>query len=164
MKFTASYGDKVKIITLSATVLFLVLAILQIIPSLRIGGIFSLMIPAFLILILGIAWGFATNGYEVNSQELVIKRPFKDVIIQKKDMLSAEAVDRERLRFSVRVFGNGGLFGFYGYYANKSIRRMTWYATRLDTAVLIITQKGSKIILTPDERQKFIDALGLPVQ
>ncbi len=34
---------------------------------------------------------------------------------------------------------------------------MTWYATRKDKAIMIITNENKKIILTPNETEKFIE-------
>ena len=33
---------------------------------------------------------------------------------------------------------------------------MTWYATRQDRTVLVETVDGKKIIITPDEAEKFV--------
>jgi len=62
-----------------------------------------------------------------------------------------------KLTYSVRTFGVGGLFGYFGKFWNKEYGNMTWYATRRDKAIMIITKENKKIILTPDEVEKFIN-------
>jgi hypothetical protein len=34
---------------------------------------------------------------------------------------------------------------------------MTWYATRRDKAVLIVTKQQKKYIITPDQAQEFVE-------
>ncbi|RYY97680.1 MAG: hypothetical protein EOO11_10230 [Chitinophagaceae bacterium] len=45
----------------------------------------------------------------------------------------------------------GGLFGYYGRFANRALGSMTWYATRRDGGLLIHLGGGKKILITPDD-------------
>ena len=52
-----------------------------------------------------------------------------------------------------------GLFGYYGNFSNFSIGRRTWYATRRDKPVLVKTINNKKIIVTPNEPERFVSEL-----
>jgi len=58
---------------------------------------------------------------------------------------------RESMKWTIRTFGNGGLFGYFGKFRNGNYGNMTWYATRSNNYVMIITASDKKIVLTPDE-------------
>lgn len=48
---------------------------------------------------------------------------------------------------------------YYGSFANLSLGRVTWYATRRDKPVLIRTTNYKKIIVSPNEVKAFIAEL-----
>ena len=75
--------------------------------------------------------------------------------------MNVELLDKERLNGSIRTFGVGGLFGYWGRFANSKIGVMTWYATRRDNAVLITKFNNKKIVLTPDEPELFVSTIVL---
>jgi hypothetical protein len=65
----------------------------------------------------------------------------------------------ERLPFTVRLFGNGGLFAGTGIYWNKRFGVFRAYITsakQLDMA-LVETEKY-KVLVTPEDVQRFIEA------
>lgn len=64
---------------------------------------------------LGIAWGFHPVSYEIESDALIIHRPFGDVKIEKANIVNIESIDSAKLRFGVRLFASGGFFGYYGW-------------------------------------------------
>jgi hypothetical protein len=159
MKFSASYGLTVKLITVMVLLLFAVVIAIQFFPAGAAGGIFTFIIPVIFIAGLIITLGLSVTGYEITNDELHINRPFANIIIPKEDIYTVEAIDRNVLRWTVRTFGSGGLFGFYGKFYNKQLGRMTWYITRKDKAVLITTRSDKKILVSPDDREKFIEEL-----
>jgi hypothetical protein len=69
---------------------------------------------------------------------------------------SLELLDEQDIRSSVRTLGVGGLFGYFGKFANIKLGSMTWYATRTDRTVLVRTVDNRKIILTPDEPERLV--------
>lgn len=102
---------------------------------------------------------FHPSSYSVNRTELIISRPAKGVKIRVGDIKNVERLTRKDLAWSVRIFGVGGLFGYYGKFSNKTIGPMTWYATRRNSYVLIQLKNNKKIIITPDEPEEFIKEL-----
>ncbi len=159
MKFTASLDKTALVLTLLVTVVFAVL----------IGGQYSfisdggqatpLYTTATCLLLYGLAFAFHPMSYTVTEAEVRIGRPLRDVRIKRAAIRRAVALPAQDLSASVRLFGVGGLFGYYGKYANHILGRTTWYATRRDTPVLLETTDNKKYILTPNDPGGFVRAL-----
>jgi hypothetical protein len=109
---------------------------------------------SILFLLLGVLIGgylFSPQSYAVTNTELIIHRPIKDRKIAIADITEIRAIDSAELSGTIRTFGVGGLFGYYGMYYNAKIGSMTWYMTQRKNQVLIRTSKGDKIMISPDD-------------
>jgi hypothetical protein len=84
-----------------------------------------------------------------------------NIKILRTDIKTVEHIDKNDLKWSIRIFGVGGLFGYWGKFRNKKMGSMTWYATRRNNVVLVTTIHQKKIILTPNEPEKFVTAFNL---
>lgn len=159
MTYKTSLDKTAIIITIGVTLLFAVI----------IGGQYSIIkdagndMPFYttvgLLLIYTLAFAFRPIDYLITADEIIIRRPLTNIHIRRDQLESIEPIGKKAMNGAIRTFGVGGLFGYYGGFANTSIGRMTWYATRKDTAVLLRTRNNKKIILTPDEPQQFINHL-----
>lgn len=118
-----------------------------------------LFTTAICVLIYLIAYLLRPVKYTLTGDELIVHRPLKSVRVKRLDITHVAAISRKEIFGSFRAFGIGGLFGYVGSFVNASVGRMTWYATNLHCAVLIITVTGKRIIVTPEERERFIAAL-----
>ncbi|HEX5003366.1 MAG TPA: PH domain-containing protein [Bacteroidia bacterium] len=97
-------------------------------------------------------------SYAITPYSVVVKRPVKDLVIDKKDVREVRAVLQEEMKFPIRTFGNGGLFGYTGQYYSSRMGNMRWYATRRSNYVLLALQNGRKIIITPDDPAGFLSS------
>ncbi len=156
MIFKASLDKLTLSLTVGITILFLAIGIGSIYLEQNEKSDVPIYVDVFLFLIYVLCYGLSPKSYEINEKSLIIKRPFKDVIIDRSQIASATAVESSALRWSVRTFGVGGLFGYFGKFWNKEFGDMTWYASQRSHMVLIITNDQQKIILTPDEEVDFI--------
>lgn len=161
MVFKASLDKTATVITVLCTLLFaFIIAILLLIT--RSSNTFhQLYICIILAVIYSLAFIYRPVSYQITRDLLTICRPISDVHIKKADIRSVAMVDETELNKSIRTFGVGGMFGYYGSFANYHLGSMTWYATRKDKAVLITTIDNKKIVVTPDEPEAFITALGV---
>lgn len=159
MKFTASLDKTALLLTLLVTVVFAVF----------IGGQYSfisdggpatpLYTTATCLLLYGLAFAFRPVGYVVTSEAVQVSRPLLNVHIRRADIRRVMALPAQDISASIRLFGVGGLFGYYGRYTNRRLGRTTWYATRRDTPVLVETTDDKKYILTPNDPSGFVRAL-----
>ena len=114
------------------------------------------VMPFSLIIILILTYGFSPKGYALEDGQLVIFRPLQNKLYATTDILHVSIVDRKELKNSLRVFGVGGLFGYFGLFRNSRYGTMIWYATRRDQFVVIERSNGKTIVLTPDDPNLFV--------
>jgi hypothetical protein len=134
--------------------------LITILVSLLFGAliVFNFILPLaiLLMIIYLICMLLKPLNYEITENELIIRRLIKSVHIERSDIESIELLDKSELKGTVRTFGVGGLFGWYGKFANSKLGDMTWYVTRRDKPVLIIKKDGKKILISPDEAAAFL--------
>jgi hypothetical protein len=107
-----------------------------------------------LVLLLG-ALPFMIRGYILTERNLEVRRLGWSTTLPLADLLAVTG-EPEGLRGSVRLFGNGGLFGISGWFWNRRIGRFRAYATDPGRAVLLRYRDGRKVVVTPDDVQHFI--------
>jgi hypothetical protein len=94
---------------------------------------------------------YKINGYRLNVNALIIERPVGKKIFRLSDITSVEVPSKESMRWTIRTFGNGGLFGYWGKFTNKTYGNMTWYASHRSNYILIKIKDEGKIVITPDD-------------
>ena len=157
MIYKATLDKTAKLLTIGITILFIGIAIGPKLFSKSENTEIPIVLIIILFLTYGISYGFSPNSYEINENSLVINRLFKRVIVNRSQIKNVIKLEDRKLSWSIRTFASGGLFGYFGTFWNKEFGNMTWYATRRDKALMIITNSNKKIILTPDETDKFIN-------
>ncbi|RXK57830.1 hypothetical protein ESA94_20130 [Lacibacter luteus] len=156
--YKTSLDSLAKGITIAITVLFASLIFFHFTILKDVRNIAPFLTIILLTIIYLIAYLFHPAAYELTADTLVIKRPASSVVIHRNTIKSVELLSNGSLSGSIRTFAVGGLFGYYGKFANSSFGSMTWYATRRNNAVLLRITDNRKIILTPDEVEKFVAA------
>lgn len=117
------------------------------------------VLPFGFILILLITFGFSPKGYAIEDRQLIIFRPFHRKFYSTTDLITVSIVDKKDMPRSIRVFGVGGLFGYYGLFRNSRYGTMVYYATRRDQFVVIERTNERTIVLTPDDPHSFVSEL-----
>jgi len=104
-----------------------------------------------------LVWALAPKGLEIEGGELrILRRAWRAAAFPLAAVGQVEALPRDALRFAVRTFGVGGLFGYYGWFYKKGAFRL--YATRTDRLVELVIG-GKRVVVSPDEPGRFIDGL-----
>src|SRR4051794_22853760 len=158
MVFKTSLDKTAKVITILITLLFAVIIGAQFVIVYDSGYYRPLIISVILLLLYCLAFVFHPTAYKVTKDSLIICRPIKNLQIKKIGIRNVAAIDEKEISNAIRTFGVGGVFGYYGCFANYHLGSMTWYATRKDKAVLITTNDNKKIVLTPNEPESFVAA------
>lgn len=155
MVFKVSLDKLAKGVTIGMAVLFIALPIwsLYLIGELHAATIIA---PVFGMIIFFITYAYRPVHYVLHPDNIIIKRGMSDIVIHRSNVQKVELIDKERLSGSMRIFGVGGMFGYFGKFTNHKIGVMIWYATRRDKAVLIVTKQQKKYIITPDEADTFV--------
>jgi hypothetical protein len=157
MEFSASKSFWIKAITFVLAVGFVMLAVGAFLSE----GVVSAMIfpAAILVLVIGLSYFFSVRKYEITHDSIIVHRPFDMIKIPKATIATAQRVEKKDIRMSIRTFGIGGVFAYTGQFWNGKFGSMTWYVTRMDSAVLLIDSKKRKTVISPDNPEEFISVL-----
>lgn len=112
------------------------------------------MVGVPLVLLLG-ALPFMVRGYTLTESHIEVRRLGWSSVLPLAGLVAVTG-EPDGLRGSVRLLGNGGLFGFCGWFWNRRIGRFRAYATDPGRAVLLRYRDGRKFVLTPHDVQHFI--------
>lgn len=117
----------------------------------------SIYLGAALALIYLITFGFRPTSYRITEDELIVNRPFYNACFKRSKIEYVALITESEISGAIRTFGNGGIFGYTGYFANFKFGNMFWYLTRKDKLVLVKLHNNAKIMLSPDEPEKFVE-------
>jgi hypothetical protein len=100
--------------------------------------------------ILLFSYSFSPLGYSVRGGALVIHRPWSPVVIPLEEIRKVQLVSPEDITGSLRAFGVGGLFGYYGLFFQARLGGyVRLYLRNKQNLVLLDTVRG-KLLLSPD--------------
>lgn len=157
MKYKASLDNLAKIVTLAITLIFATIIVLQITLITDGSNASPIFTTVAILLIYFGTFSFRPMSYTLSDDHLIINRPLANVVINRSEIKYVEQLNSDKLSWTVRTFGVSGLFGYFGKFSNYKIGSMRWYATRrLEKLVLITTVQNFKIVLSPNENEKFI--------
>jgi len=97
---------------------------------------------------------FRVKSYQVTDEKIIIKRPVSifDKGFALSEIESVKLLNKEDFKWTIRTAGNGGLFGYTGYYANEQLGNFRMFATSRKNRILIILKNAKgKIVLSPDD-------------
>jgi hypothetical protein len=154
--FSASMDSFAKNIT---SILPLIILVLVLIPlnSKNENDIIESIIPLTIVFLVYLfCFLYRPIDYRTTDNKLIINRLIKKVILDKSEVLNVVLLTNEDLKWTIRTFGVGGLFGYFGKFRNSKIGTMTWYATRRNQAILINLKDGQRIVITPDNPESLI--------
>lgn len=116
----------------------------------------GMLLPAIILFATDLVCYFLhPTAYGLNKDELIIKRPLKPAVIKRNDMEEIMFLTDEQLRWTIRSFGVGGLFGYFGYFYNRQLGSMLWYTSQRKNRILIRLKNGGKIVISPDDPSLF---------
>ena len=160
MIFKTSLDKPAKLITAFVTLLFVVIIVTVFVMIDASQKEIKIIVPVVIVSIYVFTFFFAPKAYIVTSDALCVVRRINKKEIYKQQIKSARVLNANELQGTIRVFGVGGLFGYFGKFHQSNFGSLTLYATRRDRCVLLMTD-DKKIIVTPDEPDEFIKALNV---
>ena len=98
---------------------------------------------------------FMVRGYALTESHLRVRRLGWCTVLPLAG-LAAVTGEPQGLRGSLRLFGNGGLFGISGWYWSRRFGRFRAYATDPGRVVLLRYRNGGSVVVTPHDVQQFI--------
>lgn len=104
----------------------------------------------FITILLG-SYLFSPQKYEIRERQLIIHRLAGGITINLNDIIEIRTIKKGELSGTIRTFGNGGLFAYYGKFYHSAFGSMTYYVTQRKNMVLLQTDTGKKIVISPDD-------------
>ncbi len=115
------------------------------------------VVPVLGFLGLGVAALFTVRGYTILNDTILVHRLFWATRLPR-GPVQAAVCDPKLLRWSLRLFGNGGLYAFTGLYRNSRLGAYRAFMTDPRRAV-ILKYPDRTIVLSPESPQDFVREL-----
>lgn len=146
--FAASYDLTTKIISAGACAVLLFVPLMA--QSVVLGCLSALVIL--------LAYGYSPRGYTVSERTITAKRLIGNVEVPLEGVREARAGGADDFRTCVRLWGSGGLFGYYGLHWTKKLRKCRWYVTNRKNTVVLVTEART-VVFSPDDVDGFLAAI-----
>lgn len=139
-KFTLGRMGTVTSILLSALLVYGAIAVWS-------AGMVAVIVTYIIFILLAI-WVLLTMPRYLIIQNglLIITHPIGRTVIEKSQVVKIEAIERSDLRGSIRLFGSGGFFGWFGIFRNSKFGVYRIYCGQLENLYHIKTLTKSYII------------------
>ena len=105
-----------------------------------------------------LAYLWKPSRYEVTSEHVIVHRLIGPAKYERSRIINVRAGETDEIKNAIRLFGSGGMFGYFGKFRNQHLKTFVLQCTRRDNLVFIFTDKGLKV-LSPDDPQGMIQAL-----
>jgi Bacterial PH domain len=148
MHFFASYDRNTKAI--SAVVCLGLVAVVFTVHNVVVACL------SLFVLLLGCA--YSPRGYLLDGRSILIKRLAGTARVALDEVREARRATPEDLQGCVRLWGSGGLFGYYGLFSTTKLGKATWYVTNRSNAVVLIGAKKT-VLLSPDDPDGFLASI-----
>ena len=97
---------------------------------------------------------FTIRGYTVTPDALIVHRMFWTTRLPLAGLHSAQ-VEPEAMRWSIRTFGNGGLFAFTGWFRNTTLGAYRAFVTDPRRTV-VLSFTGRTVVVSPSTPEEFV--------
>jgi len=107
------------------------------------------VINSILIAVLVVPYLFSPKGILIENDRIIIRRVLGNIIIPLRDVAEIKllpSIPTMRLR----LFGSGGLYGYFGYFYLPNLGTVRIYATRRYDLVLIRCKDGRTYVISPE--------------
>jgi len=158
-KSKAKYDILTKVITYTGIILTLIIPNTWITYLAIESNIFSIIIflNILIVSILTIPYLFSPLEYIITTKGILIKRVLKSFLIPYENIEKMYNVSWTWKR--IRLFGSGGIYGFYGLFKIHNLGNVWMYVTDRKKTILIKLKDGNKYMISPDDPVKFINEI-----
>lgn len=147
--FPASYDSTTKIVSAIACAVLLVAVV----------ATKSVIVAAIGAPLIFLSFAYSPRGYRILDRSIGVKRLMGTIQIPIDGLREVRRATPDDCQGCLRLFGNGGLFGYYGLFQTSKLGKCTWYMTNRRNAVVVIA--GAKtVLMSPDDVDGFLAAIG----
>jgi hypothetical protein len=158
IEFKAPWSRSLRLVTILSTLVLVAIATSGFLAaqSLRLDWILAMIgVP---LIILFAALRCMVLGYRLTEKEIQVKRLGWITALPLATLKSVEG-NVDAMRGSLRLFGNGGLFSFTGFFWNRQLKLYRAFATDPSRAV-VLRYQNRLVVITPHDPQHFIMRAG----
>ncbi len=155
-----SGGLKALSAVLTIVVLAVPLLVWSVVPGVRLdaGNAVATPLVLFLPLLPLVSWAWSPRAVVLEGGELrVLRRAWRAAAYPLGEVSEVAVLPARWLLGAVRTFGNGGFFGYYGWFWRKG-GAFRLFATRRDRLVEIVVG-GKRVVVSPDEPARLAEAI-----
>lgn len=145
LSFSASYDSTTKIISTVVCCILVGVAILT-------HGVIVAGLAAALIIM---CYAYSPRAYTVQDGAILVNRLIGSVRIPLDGIREIREARADDLEGCIRLFGNGGLFGYYGLFRTSKLGNSWWYVTNSENDVVVLTNSKT-FVLSPDDADRFV--------
>jgi hypothetical protein len=145
--FSASYDSTARVITAIVIVL-----LASVVFATR-----STVVAGFEAVLLILSYAYSPRGYSIVDRAIVVSRLIGDLRIPLDGIREVRTATADDFRGCIRLFGSGGLFGYYGLFRTSKLGKCIWYVTNRGNAVVTIGEKTAAF--SPDDVDGFVAAV-----
>jgi hypothetical protein len=110
--------------------------------------------------VVAIAALLTVRGYSVTPESILVRRLLWATRLPRAGLTSATYAP-DAMAHSIRLFGNGGLFGVVGWFKNRVLGRYrAWVTDPRHTVVLRYTDRT--VVVSPSPPERFVESLTPP--
>jgi hypothetical protein len=102
---------------------------------------------------------FTVRGYTVAPAAILVHRLFWTTRLPLAGLQSAQ-FEPDAMRWSIRTFGNGGLFSFSGFYRNTALGTYRAFVTDPHRTVVLHFPTRT-VVVSPSEPEEFVHEIGV---
>ena len=146
--FTASYDRVTKIVS---AVVCLGLGIL-------IATVHNFFVACVSAAVVVFGYAFSPRGYVVTEGAILVQRLIGNVRVPLTNLREARLTTLEDMPGGVRLWGSGGMFGYYGLFRTSKLGKCTWYVTNRRKMLVVVTESKTTLY-SPDDVDGFLAAI-----
>lgn len=153
VEFGAPWGRLLRVASSLTVAMLVILTVAWVAfgPGATALGLFFMSLPVAIVVLAALC---TVRGYVLTETAIIVRRMGWQTRLPIADLQSV-AGDAEAMRGALRIFGNGGLFSFSGYFWSRRLGRFRALATDPSRAVVLRYPKRT-VVLTPGDPQHFI--------
>jgi len=151
--FGAHY-DRLTQIVSGGVVVLLVAVSLMIMRA----GVVAVFVALALVAVIALAFAFSPRAFEISGGAFRVKRLIGNVVFPLTSLRFVRDATTADFRGCVRLWGSGGLFGYYGLFWSKTLGKSKWYVTDRAKAV-VVTDGSQTVLVSPEDRDGFLAAI-----
>lgn len=155
-RFAAPWGTALRLITIITCVVLVIVAVIVALAAKH--SLLQYAAAGVPPLIVVGSWLFSVRGYVLRGACLWIIRPLWETCVPLAGLESVES-DGKPLKSSLRVFGNGGLFSFSGWFWNSKRGLYRAWVTDLNSTLVLHFTHRRDIVISPAHPEAFKEGL-----